>query len=622
MTDNHVISKRRAIAAIGLVTCLLVGAVGAGEIALFEPAARASGTKVLHFPPDQCVGNLIVAAESVPTWDPRQVGPGHDYGQVVAARGDVTVAGDRPVSLAVCLRVRPGDLAGLSAQERQAYQRFAANRIRVDPQDLSGLSGLGPDDLYGLSIGTEVPRRDADPLLLEPIRRLTRLQMLGLNTTAVTDKGMENLRALRSLNALQLVSRRGSIGSAGLAVLKDLPSLEYLDLDTGVTDAGLKEVAQAGSLRWLRIRTGGFWGPGLAELARMPRLERLCLCGEVPITDRHIAHLEGLTQIKGLTLWGSACDNLTDASLAAIGKLRNLEELYFITTSPRFTPAGIAHLKNLKKLRKVDFSWAWVVPESVGYGRGYADEAMRQLAAILPDLESLEGTGILSAEGVKALATFRKLRVLDLMLKDRHHGYHGPTGLSYLSELDSLEELRVNGQDVSDADLTSIESLDHLKILRIMSTEVTDRGLASIRKLKQLEQLSLDARVTCGGVNQLNDLGHLRVLSVGIHPNARSRVGVDELTLDLAGLQNLKDLHLAGLPLQDADMAFLAQLRHLESLRISAPSLPPSSLRHLSGLSDLKRLSVCGLARPTDQDLAPLAKLTNVTDLGLAASGR
>jgi hypothetical protein len=616
MGSNHATSKRSRLAAIGLVTCLLIGAVRADEIALFAPAVRGAGTKVLHFPPDQYVGNLRVSPESVPAWQPKLVGPNDDWENVGAARGDVPVPADRAVSLSVRLRARPGDLAGLSAQDRQAFQKFAADRTRVDPEDLAGLSALGPDDLCRLSIAVGGPRMDADRLLLEPIRRLTGLQMLNLSLMGVTDKGMENLRALRSLKALLLLSRGWSIGSAGLAVLKDLPALEYLDLHTGVTDAGIKEVAHAGSLRWLRIRTGGFWGPGLAELAQMPRLERLCLWGGEgeTITDRHIAYLEGLTQIKGLTLWGSACDNLTDASLASIGKLRNLEELYFIRTSPRFTPAGIVHLKDLKELRKVDFSFAWVVAE----GSRYADEAMRQLAAVLPDLESIEGTGMLSAAGVKALATFRNLRVLDLMLQDRRHGYHGPTGFSYLSGLGSLEELRVNGEDLSDADLACIESLDQLKVLNIMSAEVTDRGLASIRKLKQLEDLSLDARVTRGGLSQLNDLAHLQALSVGIRPDVQSRVGVDELTLDLSGLQNLKDLRLGGLPLQDADMAFLTKLRHLESLNIYARSLPASSLRHLSGLSEMKRLWVSGLARPADQDLVPLANLAKVTYLDLA----
>jgi hypothetical protein len=449
--------------------------------------------------------------------------------------------------------------------------------------------------------------------VLEPIQRLTGLQMLNLHSTGVTDKGMEHLRALRLLKSLVLSGER-SISNVGLEILRDLPALEYLDLDTGVTDAGLKQIAQAGSIRWLRIGTGGFWGPGLAELAKMPRLERLCLEGTTALSDRHIQYLEGLTQIKSLTLWGG-CNNLTDASLASIGKLRNLEELHFIMCSPRFTPASIAHLKDLKKLKKVDFSDTWTVPE----GAGYADDAMRQLAAVLPGLESIEGAGILSAKGVQALAIFRDLKCVDLTLKDHHHGYHGPTGFSHLSELHLLEELRVNSETaLSDADLTSIESLGRLKVLVIGSTEVTDRGLASISKLKQLEELWLDAEVTCGGLNQLNDLAHLRVLSVGRRLAVQSRVGMDELTLDLSGLQGLKELRLGGLPLQDADMAFLANLGRLEKVSISAYPLPPTSLRHLSGLSKLKRLWIAGLARPAVHDLAPLANLTGVTDLDLA----
>ena len=600
---------RTEMGAIVLGFLALPGALRAGEITLFEPAVPGGGTRILHFPPDRCVGNLWVPVESVSTWDPKRVcwnSNGWEHGGT--ARGDVAVRGDRAVELSVWLRPRPGDLVGLSAQDRWTYQMVMTDRTRVDPDDLSGLSGLGPDDLYWLLVGPVVPKRDADRLVLEPIQRLTGLQMLTLEGTGVTDKGMERLRVLRLLKGLVL-ERERSIGNAGLAVLKDLPALEYLDVDTRVTDAGLKQVAQASSIRWLGIQTGEFWGPGLAALAQMPRLERLCLHGTTPISDRHLRYLEGLTHLKSLTLWGVA-DPLTDASLASIGKLRNLEELYFIITSPRFTPAGVAHLKDLKKLRKVDFSGTW--------GSRYADDAMRQLAAVLPDLESLEGAGMLSAAGVKALAAFRNLRVLDLTLNDRHHGYHGPTGFSYLSGLGSLEELRVNGEDLPDADLTCIESLDHLKVLGIMSTEVTDRGLASVRKLKQLEDLSLDARVTRGGLNQLNDLTHLRALSVGIRPDMQPRVGIDELTLDLSGLQNLKNLRLGGLPLQDADLAFLAKLRHLESLSLSAPSLPPSSLRHLGGLSELKRLWVSGLARPADQDLAPLANLAKVTDLDLA----
>lgn len=44
------------------------------------------------------------------------------------------------------------------------------------------------------------------------------------------------------------------IGNQGLAVLKDLPHLEYLCLDTGVTDVGFKHLGQFPNLRWLHTR--------------------------------------------------------------------------------------------------------------------------------------------------------------------------------------------------------------------------------------------------------------------------------------------------------------------------------------------------------------------------------
>jgi Leucine-rich repeat (LRR) protein len=557
------------------------------------------------------MGNLYVEPESVSGWDPERVGPQYNWEYAGTARGDAAVPHDRNVQLVVRLGPRPGDSARLLAQNRLAHQMLVADGARVEPDDLSGLSGLGPDDLCWLAVSALVPRADADQRVLEPVRRLTGLQMLSLHTTGVTDKGMEYLRDLRSLKALEL-SGELSLGNTGMAVLKDLPALEYLDLDTGVTDAGLKQIGQLPNARWLRIRTGGFWGPGLAELAKLPRLERLCLVGEVGLSDRHLQYLESLLHLKSLTLWGGACDRLTDPSLASIGKLKDLEELNFIMTSPRFTPAGIAHLKDLKNLKKIDFAQAWSGPEAARYG----DDVVRQLAA-LPGLESIKGVSYLSAEGMKVLAAFRNLRRLGIGLKDRHQGYHGPTGLSHLGGLSALEELSfTGGEALSEADLAGLESLSRLKVLSIMSSHLTDQSLASISKLERLEQLNLaGTRASRNGLNQLSGLKSLRGLDVQMWAEVRPTNVTDELALDLSKLQGLKRLRLSGLALQEADAAFLANLRHLEGVTIDASSLPGTSLRYLRGLSELEYLSVRGLSRPTGGDLAPLAGLANVKTL-------
>ena len=68
---------------------------------------------------------------------------------------------------------------------------------------------------------------------------------------------------------------------------------------------------------------------------------------------------------------------------------------------PRFTVAGIGHLKNLKNLKTVDFAQIWSGPQGADQG----DEVVRQLAT-LPNLESIKGLNYLSAEGMKKKIAF------------------------------------------------------------------------------------------------------------------------------------------------------------------------------------------------------------------------
>ncbi len=598
-----------------VVACVLVllgpvTGLGAEEASFLAPKLPLGRTRALSFPADSCLGHLSVEPESGPGWDPKCVNLSWSWEPLGLAQGDVVLPAERNLWLHIILALRPGDAKRLSAQNPLKHQLLVGNRVRTDPDGLSGLAGLSPNDLHRLSVAARVPSSDANERVMEPISRLTGLKMLCLHQTGVNDNGMEHLRKLTSLRALEL--QELGVANQGLTVLKDLPDLTYLDLETGSTDAGLKHVAQLSNLRWLRIRTGRIWGPGLAELAQMPRLERLCLWGEVQITDRHIAHIEGLTQIKSLTLWGSACNNLTDASLASIGKLKDLEELHFIRTSPTFTPAGVAQLKNIDKLRKVDFSFAWAGQS----GQVHGDEVARLLAE-MPQLESVLGLAYLSDEGVRSLATLRNLTCLGINLKTRRQGYYGPTGLSHLAELGSLEELRIYaGDPLADPDVASLESLTKLKDLSIGGSDVGEGGLAAIGKLKHLERLNVSVSGP-SSLNHLSGLSNLQYLQVGSWTGETGAAQADELTLDLSGLKKLKDLNL-NLPLHDDDLAFLSNLRSLGNLMIQTMiPLSGESLRHVSDLPRLNRLFIGGLSGCTGDDLSRLASLANVRDLTL-----
>jgi hypothetical protein len=613
MAPTHMMRRQIDMVAFQLALLGLVGSLHAEGITTSTAKSPAAATRTLSFPSDQWFGNLYLEPESGVSWDPEYVRPEGGGEYFSAAQGEVRVPGNRNVRLHVSLALSPAESARLRAENPWAYQQTIADKIRKNAADLSGLAKLEPNDLHYLEVGSEMYQRTGvSPEIFAPLRHLTGLEILNLQSSGVTDEGLQHLRALQALKGLELT--QFPVGSRGLAVLKDLPALEYLSLNTGLTDAGLKEVAQVSSLRWLSIVGGRMWGPGLAELAKLPRLERLCFWGARgggSISDRHMGYLEGVKQLKSLTLYG--VDDLTDASLASISKIENLEELYFIMAAPKFTPAGVAHLRNLKNLKKVDFGMTWVGQP----GEQYGDEVARQLAA-LPQLEAIERIGYLSPEGMKALTTFRNLRSLHVALKDRHQGYYGPTGLSHLAGLHSLEKLAIeNGDSLSDVDLAKLETLDRLKDLFISGPAVSDRGLAALGKLKQLERLQVNA-ATRSGLNHLNSLSNLQYLKVGAWGAAPETASADELMLDLSGLTKMRELYLSGLPLHDDDLAFLRHLPLLETLMIEpSSSLTGASLRHLRELPQLDLLWILGLSHCTGDDLRPLNDLPKLRELRL-----
>ena len=302
-------------------------------------------------------------------------------------------------------------------------------------------------------------------------------------------------------------------------MLQDLPALEYLDLWTGATDAGFKHLRHLPSLRWLRVRMGRLHGPGLANLATLPRLERLSLWGETGLTDRHLRYLEGCTRLKALTLWG---DNyrFTDQALVSIGKLTALEELIFIRARTDFTDAGIAHLKTLPRLRKLRLAYAEL-----------SDTSVRMLVD-MPRLDTL--TGVRLTEEVSAeLTAWQHPRDLGVSLVNpawlhpRDMGASlvhrkvsdDPNPVSHLRALHSLERLQTVDFD---SELAYLENLRNLKDLDVYGEGITDQGLTFISRLGSLEHLRLGGKnagdkLTAEGLNKLNALGQLQSLDLRTH---------------------------------------------------------------------------------------------------------
>lgn len=113
---------------------------------------------------------------------------------------------------------------------------------------------------------------------------------VNLDSPAVTDETLRVLSLLPQLRVLHVSNT--SITDAGLAELAHLHELEWLSLNTDLSDAALVHVGKLRSLRQLEISRAPITDSGLSELYGLRRLERLTL-EEILATRAGVAQLRG-----------------------------------------------------------------------------------------------------------------------------------------------------------------------------------------------------------------------------------------------------------------------------------------------------------------------------------------
>lgn len=234
---------------------------------------------------------------------------------------------------------------------------------------LRGLTNLRELFLHGNSI------TDAG---LENLKGLTDLKTLNISSTLwvhdrmqIGDAGMEHVKALKNLRNLNL--KRTNVTARGLEQLTVLSELEHLSLGgTKIDDSGMVELAKIKSLKRLKLAFTVVTDAGMEHLKDMSRLELLNLASD-HVTDSGLVHLESLKQLKYLEVRGY---RFSDTALAYITKLPRLERLGLRDrvgdrmavpyirpdrpTSAQYTAAGLALLKDIKTLRVLWFTHAYV----------------------------------------------------------------------------------------------------------------------------------------------------------------------------------------------------------------------------------------------------------------------
>jgi beta-lactamase regulating signal transducer with metallopeptidase domain len=500
--------------------------------------------------------------------------------------------------------------------EAQGNVRIPPDRqltLIVDPDaaaDLSGLSKLQPEDLYGIIFppGPQGLSNDIGNAVMQHIAHLTGLKTLKLSFTNVGDAGMKYVIALKSLEYLDTTSQ---ITDKGMAYVSQLTSLKSLGLfgPSRITDAGLQHISKMTSLEELALAGESMGDEGLIYLCNLPRLEYLRLHG-TNFGDYGMVHLKKLPSLKRLSFpQGKAF--ISDTGLAQIAEIPNLEELNMEARGD-VTDEGLAHLVKLQSLKKLSIPGAHLTDKGCAY--------LKQIKS-LEILESSQGNQRITDVGLTHLSELPNLKSLSI-----HYAFnnrektnpepnpYGDEGLESLAKCRTLEELKIGSVAITDAGMEHVAKLSQLKKLTMLACiNVTDTGIAKLAALHQLTTLYLDTlNMTIAGINSLKTMSNLKDLSVyrGLTRN--------NTILDISTMTNLETLGLtcdaSSDPFQDADLKCLSGLKSLTNLQLGARNFSDEGLVCLRNLTNLERLSIGG-PRLTDEGLKNLAGMKKLNSL-------
>ena len=177
------------------------------------------------------------------------------------------------------------------------------------------------------------------------------------------------------------------------------------------------------------------------------------------ISDRGLAHLEGLRQVTRLRL---GTDLISDAGLHRLRGLSNLTLLEI--RGPQITDRGLSHLTGLANLETL----------------------------------SLRSSAMTDA-GLDHLIKLGQLSYLDLSANEITDA-----GLAKLAAIPHLELLELMGTRITDAGLESLLKLSQLRALNLNGTKLTDTAVPILMRFTNLKLLSLeDTGITRTGIARL-----------------------------------------------------------------------------------------------------------------------
>jgi Leucine-rich repeat (LRR) protein len=404
----------------------------------------------------------------------------------------------------------------------------------------------------------------------------------------VRDEGMRYVGRLRNLKELEV--RSPHITDKTLSYLSRLRKLEHLRLDFArISDEGLRHLANLKDLKELSFQSTQITSDGVAWLRqRFPKVklyprafasapeEREAVQQLIKSGARFLAHKDGYVQ--WVTFYGK---EMEDDHLAPLESLKRLEGLGVAGT--RVTVAGIERLRQKHPALKVSPEFRRPMPEEAqavaalqkaGLGLFFNKEGH------VSKIESLDAD--LDPESLAAISELRHVKRIELSLKEL-----GENGAEYLGAVNSLEALELRDTELKDADFAQLSRLANLKLISASAPHASDEGIGALGSCASLRNLIL-LRVTIRGPG-LAKLKNVINLNLSFQPSAALS---DEGLAHVAGLTQLVGLSFRFIDVSDEGLEHLKNLANLRSLSLQGGSVTDEGLVGLSKLPKLKSLSL------------------------------
>ncbi len=329
---------------------------------------------------------------------------------------------------------------------------------------------------------------------VKSIAALTNLERLNLSSTNVGDKNLSYLSKLTKLTDLDL--RQTQLTDVGMQSLAELPAIQSLHLSgTSVGDAGVKELAQTKTLQTLSVDGTRVTFVGYEALNHLPKnpINKAELDPELGLANRllrggaaikivpdvssqgesiRIDKLADLPSEKlhvtGIIAQGSNVVN--DALLEDLKVLPQLSELDLEGSA--VTEVGLAHLRKMPSLRKINLGYLRVAKNSVDAIRQALPEAADNIVWHGPR-DRVAAEWVLAQGGTVRVIASDPMLVSDAKQLPENRDFR-------------LDQVHLaNKADVQDADLAVLKDLHDLTLLNFIGTPISDARDSSKSRAQQ-----------------------------------------------------------------------------------------------------------------------------------------